>query len=84
MTNARPVSRTSRSLPRQKVLDYLTPKEQAALLLRWTGLSDRQVAATLGISRAAVAMRLYRARRRLQPWPSLRSLLSAPPTNWHG
>ena len=84
MTDPRPLSSPAGIPPRQRVLDYLTAKERAALVLRWNGLSNRQVAAALGVSRAAVVMRFQRARRRLAPWPHLRALLSSPRAAGHG
>ena len=45
----------------------LTPFQQEALLLiAWDGLSEREVAAVLGCSRGAVALRLHRARKQLR------------------
>ena len=70
-----PLSRRPADRLRRRVLEYLTPKERAVLLLRWSGMTNRQVAAALGLSPACVGMRLYRARRRLAPWPKLQALL---------
>jgi len=53
----------------------LRPHEWAVERLRWAGLTYPEIAARLGISRSAVAMRMLRARRRaarvrpdLLPW----------------
>jgi RNA polymerase sigma factor (sigma-70 family) len=48
-------------------LGSLSPGHQEALLLvAWDGLSEQEAAASLGISRGAFALRLYRARARLE------------------
>jgi RNA polymerase sigma-70 factor (ECF subfamily) len=48
-------------------LDRLTdPQREVLLLTVWDGLSQREAAAALGCSRGAVALRLHRARVRLQ------------------
>lgn len=77
---------SSRSAERliRRTLDALTPKERAALLLRWKGMADREIAATLGITRVTVRMRFYRARRRLADWPELQALLAPPGGRRHG
>lgn len=41
-------------------------QREALLLVAWDGLTQREAAAVLGCSRAAVAVRLHRARRALQ------------------
>jgi RNA polymerase sigma-70 factor (ECF subfamily) len=47
-------------------LDALTePQREVLLLVVWDGLSQREVAAALGCSRGAVALRLRRARARM-------------------
>jgi RNA polymerase sigma-70 factor, ECF subfamily len=47
-------------------LATLDPRDQEVLLLiAWEGLRQEEVGTTLGISRAAVATRLHRARKRL-------------------
>ena len=47
-------------------LDQLTdPQREAVLLLSWDGLTPQQAAAVLGCSRAALAVRIHRARRTL-------------------
>ena len=40
-----PLSRLPADRLRRRVLDYFTPKERAVLLLRWSGMTNRQVAA---------------------------------------
>ncbi|HTW07103.1 MAG TPA: RNA polymerase sigma factor, partial [Acidimicrobiales bacterium] len=48
-------------------LGSLSPRHQeAVLLVAWDGLSEQEAAASLGISRGAFALRLYRARARLE------------------
>jgi RNA polymerase sigma-70 factor (ECF subfamily) len=59
-------------------LDQLTDlQREAVLLLTWEGLTRQQAAAALGCSRAALAVRLYRARVTLSaafdPPPPLRA-----------
>jgi RNA polymerase sigma-70 factor (ECF subfamily) len=50
----------------QAAIDRLLPAEREVLeLLAWEGLSPAQAAEALGCSRAAIAVRLHRARRRL-------------------
>lgn len=50
----------------QAAIDRLLPAEREVLeLLAWEGLSPAQAAETLGCSRAAIAVRMHRARRRL-------------------
>ena len=84
MSDPRPVSSPAGTQPCQRVLEYLTAKEREALRLRWSGLSNREIGAALGITHAAVAMRFQRARRRLAPWPHLRALLRSLRAGWHG
>ena len=49
-----------------RALDRLRPAEREAItLLAWEGLTPAEAAITLGCSRAAVYLRLHRARRRL-------------------
>jgi RNA polymerase sigma-70 factor, ECF subfamily len=50
----------------RRALDRLPPKEFEALtLLAWEGLTPLEAAAVVGCSRATLAVRLHRARRRL-------------------
>jgi RNA polymerase sigma-70 factor (ECF subfamily) len=50
----------------RRSLDRLSPGEREAItLVAWDGLTPDEVATTLGCSRAAVYLRLHRARRRL-------------------
>jgi RNA polymerase sigma-70 factor (ECF subfamily) len=42
------------------------PQQEVLLLIAWDGLSQREAAAALGCTRGAVALRLHRARARLQ------------------
>jgi RNA polymerase sigma-70 factor (ECF subfamily) len=50
----------------QRSLDKLNPAERNAItLLAWDGLTPAEAATVLGCSRAAVYLRLHRARRRL-------------------
>jgi len=50
----------------QAAIDRLLPAEREVLeLLAWEGLSPAQAAEALGCSRAAIAVRMHRARRRL-------------------
>jgi RNA polymerase sigma-70 factor (ECF subfamily) len=50
----------------QAAIDRLLPAEREVLeLLAWEGLSPAQAAEVLGCSRAAIAVRMHRARRRL-------------------
>lgn len=60
-------------LSAQAALDRLLPAEREVLeLLAWEGLSPAQAADALGCSRAAIAVRMHRARRRFH------QLLDAP------
>ncbi len=64
-------------LSAQAALDRLPPAEREVLeLLAWEGLSAAQAADALGCSRAALAVRMHRARRRFQ------QLLDAPQEAW--
>jgi RNA polymerase sigma-70 factor (ECF subfamily) len=50
----------------QAAIDRLLPAEREVLeLIAWEGLSPAQAAEALGCSRAAIAVRMHRARRRL-------------------
>jgi RNA polymerase sigma-70 factor (ECF subfamily) len=63
----------------QAALDRLRPAEREVLeLLAWEGLSASQAAAVLGCSRAAIAVRMHRARRRFQRF--LDEPVETPPT----
>ena len=84
MPNPRRPSRLAAARLIHQLLDYLTPKERAVLLLRWTGMTNREVAAALGITRTAVGTRFVRARRRLADWPKLQALISPPRGRRHG
>jgi len=49
----------------QTTLDRMTPREREALLLHsWAGLKSREIAGILGVSPAAAAQRVTRARQR--------------------
>ncbi len=59
-----------------EVLCLLKPGEREVVVLRLRGLNDRQIGERLGIGRAAVSMRMVRARRRIaQCVPDVAGLL---------
>lgn len=57
-----------------QLLKLFTPGELVVIALRYEGLSNMEVAAELGLSKAAVSMRLSTARKRvLREMPELAS-----------
>jgi DNA-directed RNA polymerase specialized sigma24 family protein len=58
-----------------QAFDHLAPADQEVLrLIVWENLTNDEAAAVLGVNRAALAMRLSRARRRLAArWRSLQA-----------
>lgn len=73
-----PADEVDARLSAQAALERLRPAESEVLeLLAWEGLSVAQAAEVLGCSRAAVAVRMYRARRRFRQ--HLTEPVEAPP-----
>jgi RNA polymerase sigma-70 factor (ECF subfamily) len=61
-----PADEVAARVSAQAALAHLIPAEREVLeLLAWEGLSATQAAEVLGCSRAAIAVRLHRARRRV-------------------
>ncbi|MGD0167176.1 MAG: RNA polymerase sigma factor [Gaiellaceae bacterium] len=56
----------TRELVLAAIKDLTLFQQEALLLIAWDGLSEREVAAVLGCSRGAVALRLHRARKQLR------------------